>query len=295
MTVPEWNRVHDFLDAYDFWRDSVLAVMLAAAMSAYLGVYALLRRVVFVGAALTQISGVGVALAFWLASFGPGAADPHHPSWYLSPQVFSLAAAVGGAVLFSQNRGSRRLASETVVGLGWVLAAAALLLVLSSKRIVAEAHEVDDLLYGSAVLVSTAQVKVLAGVAGAVLLVHLVFHKELVFVTYDAEMARTLGYRTALWDMLLFATFGVGISFAVRTVGALPAFGFLVIPPAAALLLVRRVAWAFPLAVLFAVVGGFLGYYVAFSREVPTGAALVATSAAFLVPGLVWRLVRGGS
>jgi zinc transport system permease protein len=282
-----------FWDAYDFWRDSMAGVLLAGALCAFLGVYVLLRRVVFVGAALTQLSGVGVALAFWVGSLlaQPGA-DPHDLAHgLLDPRVMSLAAAMVGSLLFSLNRGGRRLASETIVGLGWVVASAALLLLLSSKRIVQETHEVEDLLYGNAVLVNLHQVKVLAGVAGALLVVHVLFFKELLFITHDAEMARTVGYRTRAWDMLLYATFGIGISFAVQTIGALPAFGFLVIPSAGALLLVDRAVWAFPLAVLFAVLGGGLGYYLAFTLELPTGAAIVASSALFLLPGLVRRVL----
>jgi zinc transport system permease protein len=279
-----------FWDAYDFWRDSVLAVLLSGAVCAYLGVYVVLRRVVFVGAALTQISGVGIALAFWLAAVAMHG-DPHQAttSLWFSPQLYSLAAAVLGALLFSFNRGGQRIASETVVGLGWIIAAASVLLILSSPRIVAEAHEVDDLLYGTAVLVRPAELETLALVVASLLLLHLVFYRTFVFLTYDGEFAQTLGIRAPAWDMLLYVTLGVGISFAVRTVGALPAFGFLVIPPAAAQLLVRRVVWAFPLSVLFALLGGGLGYYVAFTRQVPTGAAIVATSAVFLVPGLMRR------
>jgi ABC-type Mn2+/Zn2+ transport system permease subunit len=284
----------EFFAAFDFWKYPMAAVVICGALCGALGVYVVLRRVVFVGAALTQVSGVGVALAFWLGSFAGAGGDPHETqAFWLNPQVFSLTAAVAGAILFSFNRGGRRISSDTVVGLGWVLAGAALLLVLSSKRIVQEAHEVDDLLYGSAVLVRPSEVKVIALVAAATLALHAVFFKELLFVTYDAEMAQTLGYRTRLWDMLLYATFGVGISFAVRTVGMLPAFGFLAIPSSSALLLVRRISVALPLAMVFAMAGGALGYYVAFvSGQYPTGASIVACSALFLIPGLVVRAVR---
>lgn len=282
----------DFWSAYEFWRNDVAGIALAGALSGYLGVYVVLRRVVFVGAALTQLSGVGIATAFYLASFS-ATQDPHHGghAWYMSPQLYSLVFALAGALLFSLNRRGGKLASETVVGIGWVIASACVLLILSSKRIVQEKHEVDDLLYGAAVFLRWSEVRTLAAVVAAILVVHWVFYKEFIFVTYDAEMARTLGYRSAAWDMLLYATFGVGASFAVRTVGALPAFGFLVLPAAAAQLLVRRVKWAFPLAVLFAVAGGALGYYISFTRRFPTGAAIVAASAAFLIPGLVRRVV----
>jgi zinc transport system permease protein len=284
-----------FWSAYDFWRDSVIAVALAGALLGFLGVYIVLRRVVFVGAALTQISGVGIAAAFWLASYFP-AQDAHHGghAWWLSPQIYSLMAGIAGALLFSllfQLNRARSLSSEAIVALGWVLAAAALLLILSSKRIVQEAHEVDDILYGSAVLVRPSQLKILAAVVAAVLVVHFVFYKEFLLATYDPETARALGYRTAIWDLILYATFGVGISIAVRTIGALPAFGLAVIPAASALLLVRRVVWAFPLAVLFAVLGGVYGYYLSFTQHYPTGPAIVAGSAIFLLPGLVKAII----
>jgi zinc transport system permease protein len=285
-----------FWDAFDFWRDPMLAITITGAMCAVLGVYVVLRRVVFVGAALTQISGVGIALSFWLGAV-LGAGDPHaagHPIW-ADPLLYSLAASVLGALFFSLNRGTRRVPSETIVGLGWVLSAALLLLILSSERIAQETHEVDDLLYGSAVLAGAGEVQRLAAVAGAILAVHVLFFKELLFVTYDAEMARTLGYRTALWDALLYVTIGVGISFAVRTVGMLPAFGFLAIPSSAALLVARRISVVMPLAVIFAVLGGALGFYAAFTMELPTGPAVVAVSALFLIPGVVIRLIRRGT
>src|SRR5262249_56422906 len=100
-----------FWEAYSFWRDSMAAVLLAGGMCAALGVYVVLRRVVFVGAALTQISGVGVALAFWLGSFL--AADPHDAPHWLDPRWLSPPPAVVGAVPFSFSRGRRALRAAT--------------------------------------------------------------------------------------------------------------------------------------------------------------------------------------
>lgn len=280
-----------FWDAYDFWRYPMAAVVLVGAMCAALGVYVVLRRVVFVGAALTQVSGVGIALAFWLGSF-VGAGDPHAGPMWLDPRLLSLVAAVLGAIVFSFTRGGRRIGGETVIGLGWVLAGATLLLILSSKRIAQEVHEVDDILYGSAVLIQYEEVLVLAAVASVIVAVHVLFFKEFYFVTFDAEMAQTLGYNVRLWDVLLYITIGVGISFAVRTVGMLPTFGFLVIPSSAALLLLDRVSVAVPVAMAFAIGGGALGYYVSFVYEWPPGPAIVACSALALLPGLGLRAVR---
>ena len=65
----------DFWAGRDLWRDPMIAGVLAGAVLGYIGVFVVLKRMVFVSAALSEISGVGVAFAFWLgAVLG---IDPH--------------------------------------------------------------------------------------------------------------------------------------------------------------------------------------------------------------------------
>ena len=109
---------------------------------------------------------------------------------------------------------------------------------------------------------------------GGLLAFHQVFRKDFVFVSFDGEMARTLGYRTWLWDLLLFETFAIASSVATRSIGALPVFGFMVLPPAAALLLGRRLWQVFALSVAFALVSTGVGYFVSWHWMLPTGASM---------------------
>jgi ABC-type Mn2+/Zn2+ transport system permease subunit len=274
-----------FFESYFLWRDPLIVALIAAVLCSFVGVYIVLRRIVFVSAALSQLSGVGVASAFFLASVAH--VEPHAAPWYLHPIWFASAFAASGAALFSLHLSRRRLAAETVVGLGYLIGAACMILVLNSPRVTQEAHEVNDLLYGNAVAVPPEQLWIMGGIAVAVLVVHLLFFKDFVFISFDGEMARTLGYRSWVWNLILFETFALVISASTRAVGALPVFGFMVLPPAAALLLGRRLWQVFALAVLFAAVAAVLGYWVSFRFSLPTGASMVVTAALFLAPGLV--------
>src|SRR5439155_25552128 len=84
-----------FWSSYLLWRDPVIVAMLAAAVCAYCGVFIVLKRVVFVSAALSSMSGVGVACAFYLASvFGIA---PHAAPLWLDPRLFALVFAALGA------------------------------------------------------------------------------------------------------------------------------------------------------------------------------------------------------
>ncbi len=277
-----------FWESWFLWRDPLSVAVIAAALCSFVGVYIVLKRIVFVSAAMSQMSGVGVAMAFLLASLA--GVDPHHAPIYLHPLWYSFAFAAAGAALFSLNIGHRRIAGDTVVGLGYLVASAAVLLVLNSPHVSQEAHEVNDLLYGNAVAVPPAQIWIMAGTALVTALIHLLFGKEFVFISFDPEMARTLGLATRRWNLLLFLTFAVAISASTRAIGALPVFAFMVIPPAVGLLVASRMWSVFAISVIVAVLSALIGYWVSFRWSLPTGASMVAVAALFFVPAL-WGLV----
>jgi zinc transport system permease protein len=280
-----------FWESYFLWRDPLLVAVIAAALCAFVGVYIVLKRIVFVSAAMSQASGVGVALAFFLCSVMQ--IDPHHAPLWLHPLWYATAFAALVAALFSFNLGHRRLAGETVVGLGYLISAACVILILNSPRVTQEAHEVNDLLYGNAVAVPPEQLKIMAFAAFVVGILHALFGKEFVFTVFDSEMARTLGLRTRGWSLLLFLTFAVAISVSTRAIGALPVFAFMVIPPAVGLLLGSRMWSVFTISVVVAVVSAFVGYWASFRWSLPTGASMVVASALFLVPGLIRLRLKG--
>jgi ABC-type Mn2+/Zn2+ transport system permease subunit len=74
------------------------------------------------------------------------------------------------AALFSLRPGHRKLAAETIVGLGYIVASALVLAILNSPRIAQEAHAVGDILFGNAVTVPRSQIYALAGAGAAALL-----------------------------------------------------------------------------------------------------------------------------
>src|SRR5690348_569922 len=77
-----------FWASYDLWRDAVIVATLSAVLCSFVGVFIVLKRIVFVSAALSQMSGVGIALAFYLASvFGVA---PHDAPRWLDPLWYSL-------------------------------------------------------------------------------------------------------------------------------------------------------------------------------------------------------------
>jgi zinc transport system permease protein len=273
--VSAWG---EFLAAREIWREPLIASVVAGALCGFLGVYVVLRRTVFVSAALTQLSTFGlIAALIFEESLG---VEVEHAGVQLA---VALAFSVAGALLLGMTVQGRRLPAESAVGGTYVLAGA--LVVLGANKLVHAAHDLNAMVFGNAVAVPITDLLTLVAVAALCAAVHALFAKELVFVSFDPETAAALGFDTRRWDGLLFGTLGLAIPVAARAMGALPVFAFLTIPAAAALLVTRRLRAAFVLAGAIGLVAAAGGYLVSWFWQIPTGATMVVLAGIFVVPG----------
>jgi len=275
------SALEGFLAAQEIWRAPLAASLVAGALLGFLGVYVVLRRTVFVSAALTQISTVGPVVGLFLEErLHVEAEHAHHQLG------MAMGFAVVGAILLGALR-TRRLPAEALVGGAWVIGSA--LVVLGVSRLVHAAHDLGGMVFGNAVAVPDEELWMIAGVALLCAAVHLAFHKELAFVSFDPETARAQGMRTWVWEVALSVTVGLAIPATARALGALPVFALLTLPASAALLLRVRLSTAFWLAAGLGVVAAGGGYLVSWFAETPTGATMVVAAALFLLPGAVLR------
>ncbi len=274
-----------FWEAREIWRDALLASVLSGALLGFLGVWVVLRRTVFVSAALTQLSTLGLIGALLVEErIGVGAE-------HLGVQLaVAVAFSVVGALVLGTLGGARRLPSEAGVGMSYVLAGA--LVILGANRLIHVAHDFESMVFGNAVAVSFSDAVVIAGVTLICALVHTLFQKELVFVSFDRETAEAMGMRARMWDGILFFTIGLAIPPTARALGALPVFAFLTIPASAALLLVSRLRPALAIATVLGVVAAAGGYVLSWNMQIPTGATMVALAGLFVIPGGAMRLFK---
>jgi len=267
---------------------NVLAgTMMVAAICSYLGVFVVLRRAVFVGAALAQVSSLGVALALYLSGMLEIWWEFHV---HLPPQPTALMLTVAAAVLMAVQHKEQRLPRETVIGVAYAAASALAILVVAVS-----AHaesEVLNLMFGNVLTIGTGEVVGLAALAVVIGFVHWLFYKEFLFVSFDPDMATALGLNARLWNILLFLTIGVTISLAIRAAGALVVFDFLVLPAAMGLMVRKNLRTAFIVAVVAGVVTSFVGITISYVADLPSGPSIVAISAFFLLLTWLATLVR---
>lgn len=249
-----------------FMQQALIASLMVAIGCSVLGVSIVLRRVVFVGAALAQISAAGIALALMLG---------------IHPNGLSFIAALAGVILFSIPRKKSPLPTEAFIGIGYILASAlSILFVAHSPR---GEDDVMNVLFGNVLTVGADQLYLLAGTLVVILLIQLIFSKQFLFTSFDPEVASATGMNPRVWDFLFYLCVGLLISVSIRVAGALVTFCLLVIPAASGLLLARGMKSALIISGVVGALSAFLGLYLSFISDLPTGPTVVASSGILLL------------
>ncbi len=275
----------EFINSYFLWRDPMIVGASTGAICGFLGVYVVLRRIIFVSATLTQISSFGVALSFYLEGMGLAIF-----SSLFGPFALSLILTVFAAAFYALKRDFSRISREGVIALGFLIASGGVLIL--GDRIVKGSHDIATILFGSAVVVAPADVYIVPGVALFVLLIHKLFFKDFIFVSFDTESAQLFKYPVRLLNTLLLITVAVVVAVATRALGALPVFALLALPPLSSLYLTEKLKLVFVFSVVIGVLSAVFGYFFSFILSIPTGASITVCASIFFIIAAAWREVR---
>lgn len=277
--------INQFISSYFLWRDPMIVGAFTGAVCGFLGVYVVLRRIIFVSATLTQISSFGVALSFYLEGLGLALF-----SSLIGPFALSLLLTVVAAGFYALKRDFQRISREGVIGFGFLIASGGVIIL--GDKIASGAHDIATILFGSAVVVDPMDVYLIPATAILVFIIHIVYYKDFIFVSFDAESAQLFKYPVRRLNTLLLITVALVVAVATRALGALPVFALLALPPLASLYLTEKLKLIFLLSVIIGALSAVLGYFFSFILSIPTGASITICAAAFFIMATIWREIR---
>lgn len=229
---------------YAFMQRALVAGALIGAVCAVVGVYVVLRGMSFIGAGIAHASFGGVALGF-LTGINP----------VLAAVGFCLAIAWG--IGFVARKGEVR--EDTAIGVFFASSMALGILFIGLMQ----GYNVDlfGYLFGSILAVTPQDLWITAGLGAAVLAVVGLFFKELLFISFDAEMAEVTGVPAARLHLLLLSLVALTVVLSIKVVGIVLVSALIVTPAAAAYQLSEDFRRMMALAVAIGVscaVGGLL-------------------------------------
>lgn len=273
----------DEMSLMELWeaRDLFAAPIACAAMAGLclgvLSVFIVLKRMVFISAAVSQCAGLGVAFAFWVEMM----AGVHLP-----PVLVATVVAVAATLLCALD--PRRLGVSRDAILGLVYALSGSLSVLIGEKLAQEAHDIQSILFGSAVLVSDEDAALVAACSAAILLLGAWNYRGVAFAVFDPAASRAQKLPVALLNGALLVSIGVMVGVSARALGALPVFAFSTLPAVAALRCRLPLKGVLVLAGLLGAFAGAFGYLTAFRLNMSVGASqtTVAGVVALLAIGI---------
>lgn len=243
---------------------AILAGLVIATTCTLLGVFTILKRVVFVGITLSEVAACGIAVAMIL---------------HVHPFVGAATLTLTTVAILAYPFELVRIPRDAVLGVIFVCASALSILLVAKSGF--GLREVKALLYGDLILTSPRDLRIILTTLLPVLVYLIAFLRPSLYTFLDRETAKLLGIRVAVWELLFFFALGLAVSAASKVAGALLIFCYLVVPPAAALLLVRQIWWVMGIGVLLALVATCFGYYWSFSHDLPTNQTIVVASCIF--------------
>ena len=264
------------MDLFTLWLWPLVALIALPAILVYFGLHVVGRGIIFVDLALAQIAALGIATAVLLGA---------HPDHGVLPYALAIGFTLAGAALFSLTRFRHpRVPQEAIIGIIYIVAAAAATLVLS--RTAAGDEEIKNLLVGNILLVSESEVLRTLALYLAVGALHYFLRRKFHLLSFDTEEAERQGMSIRLWDFLFYATFGLVVTSFVRIAGVYLVFSYLIVPAVCGALLSSRTAARLAIGWGVALTAGVTGLLLSTqwqSMDLPTGPTIVCLFGGFLI------------
>ena len=260
---------------YQFMQNAIISAFLGGIACATVGVFVVLMHMPFIGVAMSHAAFAGALLGLWLG-FNP----------LIGAFAFSLlAAAIIGPLA---DRG--QLSPETSLGVifSLMLGIAFLFMGLMSGT----KSGALELLWGSILTNTRSDIIFLAIAAVVVVGLVFIFFKEIQATIFHRNIALSVGLpATLILYGVLFLT-GATVTASLRSIGGLLIFSLILNPAAAAYQLTYSMKRMFLLSAAFGVLSGWIGLFISYLFNIPSGATIVVTSSVIFMIAAIFSPKR---
>lgn len=273
--------INDILH-YGFLQKALITSIMVGIICGAIGCFIILRGLALMGDAISHAVLPGIALSYM---FGI--------NFFYGAVLFGLVTTVGIGYI-SQNS---RIKSDSSIGI--VFAAFFALGVILITR-AQTATDLTQILFGNVLSVRSTDMYMTLGVGAFVLLIILIFYKELLISTFDQTMAAAYGLPTKAIHYGLMILLTLTTVASLQTVGVVLVIAMLITPAATAYLLTDRLSTMIFLAMFFGATSSVVGLYFSFEYNLASGAVIVlVTTILFILSfvfspkyGVLWRSIR---
>ena len=249
-----------------FSRHALIAGILAGALCGMVGVYVVLRRMSYIGHGLSHAI-FGGAVASYVINV----------NFYAGAGLWGLVS----AMLINSVSRRRKIGADAAIG---VVTTASFAIGIA---LVSHVHKFtvnfDAALFGNILGINAQDLIVLACATGFVAAVVFFRYRQLLFLTFDPDVADAYGVNTKRYDVLFALILAVTVVSTMRLLGVTLIAAIIVVPA----IVGRLVTDSFgKMLILATIVGAFCcvaGVYISYYNDVASGATIVLVAATLFV------------
>ncbi len=258
-----------------FMQRAMIAAALVGGATAAVGVFVILRHLAYIGHGLAHSIFGGAAVSSTLGI------------------NFFLGASVWGAFsvfLINQVARRRQIGGDAAIGIITTTAFAIGIVVISRVR--SYSRDLEAALLGEILGITTQDLLVTVGMIALIAVVLFVLWKQLVFTTFDRDVAPAYGIPIQRVETIFSLALASTVVAALQVLGVLVIAAALVTPPVVARMLTDSMPRMFGIAVVIGAATGFIGVYLSWFVDLPSGATVVLVQAAVFALTLAWGTIE---
>ena len=251
---------------YPFMLRALIVSVLVGFLLPVVGAYIITRGRAFMSDALAHSLVAPVAVAALLG---------------FTPYITAVPGGVAIALLMGYLSRQTGISDDTSIGVVFAAMFALGLIILSISVDInpGQSISIEDLLLGQVLAVSQTDVLVTLVLTIAVAIGVYLFHRQLVFTTFDPVGASVVGIRTGIVEYVLLALLALVIVSGLQAAGIVLVMAMLVIPSATAYLLARRFVGVILIGAAIGVISAIAGLYLSYYANWPSGPAMAMVAA----------------
>ena len=255
------------LDAlqYQFMQNALLAGLLAAIACGIVGVYVVVKKVVFISGGIAHASFGGIGLGY-LVGVNP----------VLGAMVFTVASSLGIGLVTRRTR----LPEDTAIGILWAMGMALGIIFIGLAP--GYAPDLFSYLFGNILTVPFFDLMLMLVLDVVIIVVVALLYKGFLYLSFDEEFSTVSGVPTERLYLLLLCLIALTVVVLIRVVGIILVIALLTIPAALARQFTHNLKNMMLLAILAGVVFTFSGLWISYVLNLASGATIILVSGAVL-------------
>lgn len=255
-------------------KNAFIVVTLVAPIASIFGVFLILKRYVFFADTLAHVGFLAMALSIFFDA---------------NPLFVLVLLSVIIALLVEQLRTKGKLPAEGSLSLflyGGV-ALSVVFITLSGKG-----GSVVGILFGSLSTVAVEDIYLIAPVAFLCLIFLVKYHRKVLNICIDEELAHASGINVSQIRALFAASVALSISISIKSMGALLIGSLMVIPALTAVNLARSLRGMATISLIISILSSYLGIFLSYYSGIPLGASISVVLLGFFVISMLYRFLK---